>query len=90
MSTLEAQEKGLRLIPTWLPVVSIFVSGIFGAGVSLATYRSQIGQLETRVEEQEQRIEKQAEKQSKSETEQLSLLLDIRDRLARVEGQLAK
>lgn len=50
MSEKEAVEKGLRLVPSWMPVFIAIVSGVFSAGASYATMGSRLSDAEHRMQ----------------------------------------
>jgi hypothetical protein len=79
MSEQEANDKGLRLIPTWVPVLWAFVAAVFASGSTYATMSAGISEMRIRIDKQEQ------ERQRANE-----VLYEIRDRLARIEGRLGK
>lgn len=79
MSEQEAKDKGLRLIPTWMPVVWAVVAAVFASGSTYATMNAGLQEMRVRIERQETERERANE-----------ILLEIRDRLARIEGRLGK
>lgn len=90
MSTQEAQEKGLRLIPVWLPVVSAILAGIFGAGSTYATIHGHINDMRDKVQRVDQE-RKTGQESIVNAIERVDAKLDdFRDRLARIEGKLSK
>lgn len=49
MSEQEAQQKGLRLIPVWLPIVTSLVTIFCSAGAASATYAWRMTDAERRL-----------------------------------------
>jgi hypothetical protein len=90
MSEQEAQDKGLRLIPTWLPVLSAILAGIFGAGSTYATIHNHIAEMREKV----QRVDQERRTGQESIANAIGRidikLDDFRDRLSRIEGKLSK
>jgi len=79
MSEQEAKDQGLKLIPTWVPLVWAVVAAIFASGSTYATMNAGLSEMRVRIDKQE------AERERADD-----ILLEIRDRLARIEGKLGK
>ncbi len=52
----EAVEKGLKLVPSWFPVVVAAVAFFFGAGGTFAVSQLRMSTIEKRLDGQESRL----------------------------------
>lgn len=90
MSQEEAIDKGLRLIPTWAPILWVVISSVFASGITFAGIQGGIHEMRQKVERIE--VERKEDRAYVLQIlERMDTKLDgVVQRTSRIEGALNK
>lgn len=86
----EALEKGMKLVPTWLPILGAILTAVFTSGVTFATVKADNVFQDRRMDRIEEQLKTDSSSRENRNEALEKQLREISDRLARIEGKLSK